>query len=120
MTDELQDQAYHRLEKLQRDPSAIYGHTYRLLDYIQQCLRPWPEPVEYYEAVTHLLGWLLGVRVMYSLEGKRAEERRVRGMVEEVEKRSGIWVEHGVGVHGRRWEAEVRARNGGGGWEVAQ
>jgi len=108
MSDYLQDQAYRRLETLQRTPGVLYGHTYRLLDYVQQCLRPWPEPVEYYEAVTHLLGWLLGVRVMYKLERKRGEEARVRGMVEEVERRSGIRVEHGIGGYGRRWEAEMR------------
>ncbi len=55
-----------------------------------------------------MLGWLLGVRVMYKLEGKRVEEARVRGMVEEVERRSGIRVEHGIGGYGRRWEAEMR------------
>jgi len=48
------------------------------------------------------------VRVMYKLERKRGEEARVRGMVEEVERRSGIRVEHGIGGYGRRWEAEMR------------
>jgi len=49
----------------------------------------------------------LGIRVMYKLEGKRREEARVGAMVEEVERRSGIRVEHGIGGFGRRWEAEM-------------
>lgn len=72
------------------------------LSHIEVYLRPWQEPVEYYEAVTHIMGWLVGMRALYRLEGKKREEEKVRLMGEEMESRTGIKLQAGLGVYGSR------------------
>ncbi|KAL8815500.1 MAG: hypothetical protein Q9191_008460, partial [Dirinaria sp. TL-2023a] len=58
-----------------------------LAKHLQTVLKPWPEPTRFYEAVTHVLGWLWGVGLMFQLEGRTEEMRRVEKMIVEIEHR---------------------------------